>query len=99
MSRTDLNGYSQSVHAMQLAPLFRGLGIDRRTNADILLPISASASVPDDAFLRQRRRVNTPPTQRRMRHIPVRVGHTVILRSKMETLGAKQQVINEMKEL
>ena len=38
------------------------LGIDRRTNTDILLPISASTSVPDDAFLRQRRRVNTPPT-------------------------------------
>ena len=97
MPRIDLNGYSQSLHAMQLAPLFRGLDIDRRTNADILLPISAS--VPDDAFLRQRRRVNTPPTQRRMRHIPVRVGHTVILRSKMETLGAKQQVDNKMKEL
>ena len=79
MSRTDLNGYSQSVHAMQLAPLFRGLGIDRRTNADIMLPISAS--VLHDAFLRQRRRVNTPPTQRRMRHIPVGVGYAVVLRS------------------
>ena len=87
MSRTDLNGYSQSVHAMQLAPLFRGLGIDRRTNADILLPISAST--PDDAFLRQRRRVNTPPTQRRMRHIPVGVGYAVVLRSQMEILSTK----------
>ena len=97
MPRIDLNGCSQSLHAMQLAPLFRGLRIDRQTNADILLPISASD--PDDAFLRQRRRVNTPRTQRRMRHIPVGVGHTVTLRSKMETLSAKQQVNNEMKEL
>ena len=97
MPRIDLNGYSQSLHAMQLAPLFRGLDIDRRTNADILLPISAS--VPDDAFLRQRRRVNTPPTQRRMRHIPVGVGHTVVLRSQMETLSAKRHVNNKMKEL
>ena len=87
MPRIDLNGYSQSLHAMQLAPLFRGLDIDRRTNADILLPISAS--VPDDAFLRQRRRVNTPPTQRRMRHIPVGVGHAVVLRSQMEILSTK----------